>query len=117
MLANKANAVARIDNLEFLSDVIPPTVPYKQVQEKKKKAAKDAEKGQLLLPGGQKILPIGGTNGSRKGAGGKNGNGVETVTPEIDVIVDKEDEGNGEEETPSRGGSGLERFVFGGGKS
>ncbi|KZF19379.1 histone-fold-containing protein [Xylona heveae TC161] len=30
-----ANAVARIDNLEFLSDVVPKTIPYKQLKEKK----------------------------------------------------------------------------------
>ncbi|RDL39938.1 Uncharacterized protein BP5553_04278 [Venustampulla echinocandica] len=30
-----SNAVARLDNLEFLVDVVPRTVPYKQVREKK----------------------------------------------------------------------------------
>ncbi|KAI9821870.1 MAG: hypothetical protein M1827_002452 [Pycnora praestabilis] len=47
-----ANAVARIDNLEFLSDVIPRTIPYKQYREKKsREAANDAavEAGQTTL--------------------------------------------------------------------
>jgi len=30
-----SNAIARLDNLEFLVDVVPRTVPYKQVKEKK----------------------------------------------------------------------------------
>ncbi|OCK94589.1 histone-fold-containing protein, partial [Cenococcum geophilum 1.58] len=30
-----ANAVARIDNLEFLSDVVPKTMPYKKYKEQK----------------------------------------------------------------------------------
>lgn len=55
-----------MENLEFLADVIPPTVPYKQVRERKNKAAKDAEAGQLML-NGQRILPIGASNGKKKG--------------------------------------------------
>ena len=33
-----ANAVARVDNLEFLSDIIPKTVQYKEIKEKKSRA-------------------------------------------------------------------------------
>ncbi len=47
-----ANAVARIDNLEFLSDVIPRTVTYKQYKEKKAKEAANGlsiELGQTTL--------------------------------------------------------------------
>lgn len=43
-----ANAVARIDNLEFLSDVIPRTQTYKQYKEKK---AKEAVNGTSIEPG------------------------------------------------------------------
>ena len=65
-----ATAVSRVENLEFLADVIPPTVPYKQVRERKNnKTAKDAEAGQLTL-NGQRILPIGSSNGRKKGSGG-----------------------------------------------
>lgn len=49
-----ATAVSRIDNLEFLADVIPKTTTYKQFKEKKEKEAnKDAafEKGQRTLNG------------------------------------------------------------------
>ena len=51
-----ANAVARIDNLEFLSDVIPKTVPYKQFVKESKKAKEGGhhdlvEKGQMTLDG------------------------------------------------------------------
>ncbi|KAI9752836.1 MAG: hypothetical protein M4579_005451 [Chaenotheca gracillima] len=49
-----ANAVARIDNLEFLSDVIPRTIPYKQYKEKRSKETANAgsvEAGQTTLDG------------------------------------------------------------------
>ncbi|KAE8349622.1 histone-fold-containing protein [Aspergillus coremiiformis] len=49
-----ATAVSRIDNLEFLSDVIPKTTTYKQFKEKRaKEASKEAEveKGQRTLNG------------------------------------------------------------------
>ncbi|PWY79287.1 histone-like transcription factor [Aspergillus heteromorphus CBS 117.55] len=49
-----ATAVSRIDNLEFLSDVIPKTTTYKQFKEKRaKEATRDAapEKGQRTLNG------------------------------------------------------------------
>jgi len=49
-----ATAVSRIDNLEFLADVIPKTTTYKQFKEKRaKEAAREAamEKGQTALNG------------------------------------------------------------------
>ncbi|KAI9874417.1 MAG: hypothetical protein M1830_009769 [Pleopsidium flavum] len=54
----KANAVARIDNLEFLSDVIPRTQTYKQYKEKKAKEAVNGgsiEPGQMTLDGGRAL--------------------------------------------------------------
>lgn len=38
-----ANAVARIDNLEFLVDVVPKMVTYKRVREQKAKEAREQE--------------------------------------------------------------------------
>lgn len=52
--AQLATAVSHIDNLEFLSDVIPKTTTYKQFKEKKaREAAKpgEMEKGQRTLNG------------------------------------------------------------------
>ncbi|KAL4912411.1 hypothetical protein BDW62DRAFT_194693 [Aspergillus aurantiobrunneus] len=49
-----ATAVSRIDNLEFLADVIPKTTTYKQFKEKRaKETTKDVEveKGQRTLNG------------------------------------------------------------------
>ena len=47
-----ATAVSRIDNLEFLSDVIPKTTTYRQFKEKRaKESAKEVRKSQ-----GQRIL-------------------------------------------------------------
>lgn len=108
--------MARIDNLEFLSDVIPPTVPFKQIREKKNKVTKDADAGQLVLPGGQKILPIGAPNGSKKA--GKGGNGKsKAVAPEADTPVDNATEeevgeNSGEDEPIPVKKGGLERFAF-----
>nr|KMM65827.1 hypothetical protein CPAG_02170 [Coccidioides posadasii RMSCC 3488] len=47
-----ATAVSRIDNLEFLSDIIPKTTTYKQFKEKRaREAAKESER-----PKGQRTL-------------------------------------------------------------
>ncbi|KAJ0420917.1 histone-fold-containing protein [Aspergillus carlsbadensis] len=55
-----ATAVSRIDNLEFLADVIPKTTTYKQFKEKRaKETAKDTgvEKGQRTLNGAPPPAP------------------------------------------------------------
>ncbi|KAF2838654.1 histone-fold-containing protein [Patellaria atrata CBS 101060] len=44
-----ANAVARIDNLEFLSDVVPRTTTYKKAKEAISKAVASATNGQSTL--------------------------------------------------------------------
>ncbi|PYH77352.1 histone-like transcription factor [Aspergillus uvarum CBS 121591] len=57
-----ATAVSRIDNLEFLSDVIPKTTTYKQFKEKRaKEASREAgyEKGQRTLNGSIPPAPEG----------------------------------------------------------
>ncbi|MCJ1357040.1 MAG: hypothetical protein MMC33_007036 [Icmadophila ericetorum] len=49
-----ANAVARIDNLEFLSDVVPRTMTYREFKEKKAaraKKVKPLQSGQTTLDG------------------------------------------------------------------
>jgi len=68
-----ASAVSRMDTLEFLSDIVPRTVPYKQIKEKKARdqardQARDSqangdaiEPGQTTLDG--KKPPTNGTNG------------------------------------------------------
>lgn len=56
---SEANAVARIDNLEFLSDVIPRTTTFKEYKEKKARAARIDEplqNGQTTLDG-MRLLP------------------------------------------------------------
>lgn len=45
MLIPKANAVARFDNLEFLSDVVPKTITYGE--HKRRKAEKEKRKREL----------------------------------------------------------------------
>lgn len=45
----KANAVTRIDNLEFLSDVVPKTMTYREF--KQQKAARQARKQEMLQNG------------------------------------------------------------------
>lgn len=53
-----ATAVSRIDNLEFLSDVIPKTTSYKKFKEAKAKETKNnrgaVQKGQKTLNNGKK---------------------------------------------------------------
>lgn len=53
----QANAVARIDNLDFLADVIPKTTTYKQFKEKK--ARDDAAPASVPAALGQSTLPNG----------------------------------------------------------
>ncbi|KAL8996844.1 MAG: hypothetical protein Q9169_003746 [Polycauliona sp. 2 TL-2023] len=53
-----ANAVARIDNLEFLSDVIPKTTTFREYKEKKSKATKataSLSTGQTTLDGSRSL--------------------------------------------------------------
>lgn len=61
-----ATAVARIDNLDFLSDVIPKTTTYKQFKEKKAREARNGpsvEAGQLTLDGRKAARNGTGANG------------------------------------------------------
>lgn len=71
----EANAVARIDNLEFLSDVIPRTTTFKEYKERKARLVEPLPNGQTTL-GQARNLPrrpagINGFEGGKavKGAG------------------------------------------------
>ncbi|KAJ5489157.1 DNA polymerase epsilon subunit C [Penicillium diatomitis] len=70
-------AVSHIDNLEFLSDVIPKTTTYKKFKEKK---AKDAAK-RSEMEKGQRTL-----NGSGSGPGKSNG-ASSSVAPDQDEVT------------------------------
>ena len=63
-----ANAVARHDVLEFLSDVVPRTVPFKEVKARAKangntQARRAVEPGQTTLDGKTPLVNGNGTNG------------------------------------------------------
>ena len=51
-----ANAVARVENLEFLTDVVPKTQTFKQYKAKQAKEAPAAKETADPLPNGQKTL-------------------------------------------------------------
>ncbi|KAF8425630.1 histone-fold-containing protein [Tirmania nivea] len=62
-----ANAVAALDTLEFLSDTIPRTVPYKKIAtERTKKTSGELGAGQMTLNGGRGQNGYGNINGKRK---------------------------------------------------
>lgn len=69
-----ANAVARLDNLEFLVDIVPRTIPYKQVKEKKAPVGPILN-GEGSMETGQTTLNVKGaaTNGTNEY--GHDGNG------------------------------------------
>jgi DNA polymerase epsilon subunit 4 len=63
-----ASAVSHLDNLEFLVDVVPKTVPFKEVKEKKAPAGISKINGESSVEPGQTTLDgmkpaVNGTNG------------------------------------------------------
>jgi len=67
-----SNAVAHLDNLEFLVDVVPRTVPFKQVREKKAPSNSKAADGESSAVPGQttldgRTLLVNGANGAQHG--------------------------------------------------
>ncbi|KAL1981118.1 hypothetical protein VTN96DRAFT_3052 [Rasamsonia emersonii] len=101
-----ATAVSRIDNLEFLSDVIPKTTTYRQFKEKRaREAAQEAaamEKGQRTLNGSSAVTENG-INRSPAGPsilqnqtnndGGRNdANGPTGSMPTLSLMVDRTDD-------------------------
>lgn len=98
-----ANAVARIDNLEFLADVVPRTIPYKTFKLKKAAEAEvDAEKA----PGrGQRTLN-GAVNADRPSEGSV-GEAVEDLREDVDAeatpMEEDDDDGKGGEDDEAAG--------------
>jgi len=74
-----ANAVARLDNLEFLSDIVPRTVPYKQVKEKKALQGPHLANGEGSVETRQTTLDVRGTV-----LNGANGFGHDGAGDEVD---------------------------------
>ncbi|KAK4544334.1 hypothetical protein LTR36_004225 [Oleoguttula mirabilis] len=88
-----ANAVARVENLEFLTDVVPKTVPYKQFKQKQAKEsaqANGAAKGQGTLDGHM---------GGAKEEQATNGASHEAMELDDEDDHDEEDAGEEEDET------------------
>ena len=77
----EANAVARIDNLEFLSDVIPRTTTFREYKERKARLVEPLPNGQTTL-GQPRNLPRrpAGINGFEGGKAVKSA-GFETGDP------------------------------------
>jgi len=88
-----ANAVARNDNLEFLSDIVPQTVPYKSVKERKV-AAGPATNGEGSVEAGQTTL-----DGKKPMLNGTNGFASHPTA----VVIDDDDEPNAQLEMEIRG--------------
>lgn len=112
LTSGAATAVSRIDNLEFLADVIPKTTTYRQFKEKRaREVAQDApeiEKGQsgtpdaavgqngvARLPRGQTTL-LAASNGSRSNIA--TDSPMPTVSMMIDPTTDTESGANGDVE-------------------
>jgi hypothetical protein len=72
--------VSRLDNLEFLTDIVPKTVPYKEVKEKKAPSGPaKATNGESSMEHGQTTL-----DGSRPPVNGMNGFGHEGANDDGD---------------------------------
>ncbi|KAL1962880.1 hypothetical protein VTN77DRAFT_9058 [Rasamsonia byssochlamydoides] len=97
-----ATAVSRIDNLEFLSDVIPKTTTYRQFKEKRaQEAAREAamEKGQRTLNGSSTVTengidpsPSGPSilqNQTNNNNGHRDGDGPIGLLPTLSLMVDR----------------------------
>lgn len=79
---SQANAVSRNDNLEFLSDIVPQTVPYKAVKERKV-AAGSATNGESVIEAGQTTL-----DGKKPMMNGANG----SINHPATVVIDDDDD-------------------------
>src|SRR6187402_3473605 len=81
-----ANAVSHLDNLEFLVDVVPKTIPFKEVKEKKSAAGAGKTNGESSIEAGQSTL-----DGKKPMLNGTNGFGGHAAEP---VVVDDEEGGD-----------------------
>ncbi|KAL8850012.1 MAG: hypothetical protein Q9221_005029 [Calogaya cf. arnoldii] len=96
-----ANAVARIDNLEFLTDVIPKTTTFREFKEKKSKPAKvnaSLSTGQTTLDG-SRSLPSRPADVMNAGEGQ-----IEVDDPSEDGTVEGTLAGNGQLKDPRTDG-------------
>lgn len=106
VIISLATAVSRIDNLEFLSDVIPKTTTYRQFKEKRAwEAAQEAaamEKGQRTL-NGSSVVTENGINRSPAGpsilqnqknsdGGHRDADGPTSSMPTLSLMVDRTDD-------------------------
>lgn len=102
--------MARVDNLEFLSDIVPRTITYKQVKEKKAPNAPGVSNGEGSVETGQTTLDVrttvlNGANGFGHGGAGDDTDDAGTADP--NAQLEKEMRGtradptsvNGEEES------------------
>jgi len=101
-----SNAVSRLDNLEFLVDVVPKTIPFKEVKEKKAPTnaningdGSSMELGQTTLDHGQgQNSSLNGiTNGASNGMNGSGsgmtsaGNGMVVAGPAAELLNEEEE--------------------------
>lgn len=63
-----AGAVSRVDNLEFLTDVVPKTISYKEFKAKKAKEDQKNTNGQTTLTNGNANTTASGLNGAAHAA-------------------------------------------------
>jgi DNA polymerase epsilon subunit 4 len=130
-LTNKvtANAVSRLDNLEFLVDVIPRTVPFKTIKQTKALTSSGAGNTSANIaahtantagpyvspfaPNGNEVLNgVVGSNGASAGSGNGNGGAIDSVMngneQDERVTEDREEDPNKQLEMENRRrGSGV----------
>lgn len=93
--------MARLDNLEFLVDIVPRTVPYKQVKEKKAPAGPLATNGEGSVETGQTTL-----DGKGTVLNGTNGFGHDGTSESIDGSGSGDPNSQLQMEVRGGGGSG-----------
>lgn len=89
-----AGAVARVDNLEFLTDVVPKTISYKEFKAKKAKNDSKNVNGQTTLTNGQNGAAHAGAPPTAPAAAAAVGPETnEVLHPEtMDIDDDKDDD-------------------------
>jgi len=88
-----SSAVSHLDNLEFLVDVVPKTVPYKEVKEKKTPTGSGKINGESSVEPGQTTLDgkkpiVNGTNGfGHAGPSGPGGDDDPNAQLEMEMEI------------------------------
>ncbi|KAK5136576.1 hypothetical protein LTR08_002590 [Meristemomyces frigidus] len=97
-----ASAVARVENLEFLTDVVPKTVPYKQV---KQKQAKEGANGSGVGSGQGTLDRHVGGGKEEQATNGARDEGMDVDDEETEEVEDEEgSEAGSPEPKTSKGG-------------